>query len=207
MPLNLEQFGNKEQGDEAGTCQIEGKDIEDARLVQDDKEEYVETYIKEYEQQLQRGEADGSFLESEVGERQGLQGIHSHHHGHHQQVVVMLGITQRVGNGSDEAKDAQQEHGRQCCYQGKSRTEYSVGPGPSLSPLLLGGAVIGKPEQCCFHAKGQQCQDECRIGIDVGGDAVIARLRGHVVCVKWHKQIIEEASHNTAQSVYGSVFE
>ena len=65
--------------------------------------------------------------------------------------------------------------------------------------------LVGKPEECGFHAECKYHQDKCCIGIEIGDDAIASACGRDDMCVEWDKQIIEKASHNTGQSVDGRV--
>ena len=65
--------------------------------------------------------------------------------------------------------------------------------------------VVGKAKQRGFHAKRQQYQDQCHIGIYIGAHTIIARSLRHIVRIKWHQQIIQESANDTRQPVNGRI--
>ena len=77
----------------------------------------------------------------------------------------MLSIAQGTANRINEDKDCQQEDCRQGAYSSKCRREHRIG---------LGLLIVGKAEQRGLHAKCQQYEDECCIGIDIGANAIVA---------------------------------
>ena len=90
LPIDFEQIRHEEQRDESCTEQIDEEHVKDGRLAQQHEVNQVQGDVQGDEQQLQRGKTDGPFLESQIAEGNGLQGIKGHNDSHHQQIVGML---------------------------------------------------------------------------------------------------------------------
>ena len=146
----------------------------------------------------------------------------------------MGAIAQMGGNGVDEGEEQHEEKRCQRPHRGKSRGEDRVRPvaiatrtlrpGSSLgkgtrsqlpatrwpsSPRRGAGgrpAVVGEAEERGLHAECQQHQEQRRIGIDVGGHAIVARFAGHVARMNQHQQIVQETAYDAAQPVDYRVF-
>ena len=127
------------------------------------------------------------MLESKVTERQSLQGVEGDHRSHHQQVFGMFSIAEIACYGCDETEDKQKEKGREASYHGKAGREYGI---------RLFTFIVGKTEKRCLHAKRQHYKNQCRIGIHICTDAIIARCLGHVVRVERYEQIVEESPYD-----------
>lgn len=206
IPVNPNQVGDEEQGDKPGAGQIDGKDVEDTRLAEHDEVKQIEPDIEGYKQEFERGETDGTLLEPQIAERQGLQGIHGHNDRHYPEVFGMPGIPKGGGYGGNETKDEQQEQSRERAYQGKTGRENRPLPdfGILYSPHREGG-IIGIAEERGLEAEGEQHHNERGIGVNVGRYAVIARLGGHIVSVEGNEQVVEETPHDAAQPIDNSV--
>jgi len=109
----------------------------------------------------------------------------------------MVSIANGTTDGTDKAEDQQQEYSRERCDSNEGGGEDGVG---------LGLFIVGKAEQRGLHAKGQQYQYECRVGIDVGADAVVARVLGHVMRIKRYEQVVQEPADDAGEAVDGRVF-
>ena len=109
----------------------------------------------------------------------------------------MLIVTKKFGYRRNETKDECQENSCQRGDQSKTGGEHGVGM------LLL---IVGIAEKGSFHSKGQQDQNEDSIGINVGGDTVVARLGGHIMSVERDEHVVEETSDDAAQTIDGSIF-
>ena len=186
--MDAEKVWQEEQCDKSRAKQVDKEDVEDRRLAQPHEIEEIEPDVQEDKQQLQRCKADRPLLKPQIAEWDGLQSIKSHHDSHHCQVVRVLGISKGRADGSNKAEDQQQEYCRECGNGGKRGRKDGVG-------LCL--LVVRKTEKRRLHAKGQQHEDKCRIGIDVGADTVIARIFGHIVGVKRYQQVVQEPAYNT----------
>ena len=65
--------------------------------------------------------------------------------------------------------------------------------------------VVGKAEQGCLHAKRQQNQYQCHVGIDIGADAIVAGIVRHIVSVERNQQIVQEPAYDTRQPIDGRI--
>ena len=97
----------------------------------------------------------------------------------------MGGISQRSTDGVDECEQQQHENGRQRADHGHRRREDGVG---------LIAVVVGIAKQRGLHAEGEQHEDESRVGIDVGADAIVAGIFWHIASIERHQHIVEEAA-------------
>ena len=197
MPLDLEEVGDKEQGDEARTEQVDEEHIKHRCLTQQHEIDEVQADVQNDEEHLQRGKADGPLLEPQITEGDGLQRIERHHHCHHQQIVGMLCIPQRTTDRADKSEDAQQEHQCQRPHHCHHRREDGIG---------LALLIVGEAEQGGLHAECQYHENQRCIGIDVRADAIVARFVRHIVSVERYEQIIQESAYNTAQAINRGVF-
>ena len=133
----------------------------------------------------------------EEAEGKGLQGIQSHHDGHDLDVVMVLCVVDELPNGAYEAEDQHEEQRRERTNDRHCGGEYGV----RLLPIIVGIA-----EECSLHAKGEEDHQECRVGIEVGDDAVASALCRDATCIERHKHVVQETSDNTAQAIDGCVF-
>ena len=112
------------------------------------------------------------ILIAQVAEGNGLQRIQCYYNSHHLQVFWMLSISQRLADWCDQSENQQQEDQRQRADGSHSRRE---------NGLRLLSLIVGIAKQGSLHAKRQQHQNQCRIGIDIRTYAIVARGFGHVV--------------------------
>ena len=159
--------------------------------------EDVERDVEHDEQHLQREELDGAVLVAQPSERDGLKGVESHAGRHHAHILRMGGITHGRGDGGEERQHDGHEQ------QGHAAHHSECG---AIDRLRVFPFLVGKAEQCGFHAEGEQHHDQGHVGINVGHDAVASAFHTHLRSVEGHEQVVQEPADDAAKSINGGVF-
>ena len=192
----LLEFLVKAEGDAGGAGQIDVEGITHVVPIEHHIIAHVEGDVEHDEQQFEGCKLKRAFLVTQVGKGYALKGIdgHGYKHGPHIGRVVGIahGRTQRVNKGKHQGHKQQ----RGAAHHGKGGGIYPAGV------LTL---LVHETEKGSFHAIRQYNQQQGRVGIQIGYDAIAATGGTDLGRVERHKQIVEETSHYARHAIDGGV--
>ena len=137
---------------------------------QDNEVEQIQADVQEDEQQLERGKLPRFALVAQVGKRDALEGVQRYHDCHCPDVLGMGAVAHPARDARQEGEYQQHKQQRGACHCHERRAIDGLG-------ILL--ALVGKAEEGRLHTVGEDDEQQCRVGIHVGDDAIAARSGGH----------------------------
>ena len=104
------QFGYHAKHNGRGAYKVEKESICYIIAFHPDIINQVQGYVQENKQQLERRKLNGTFLITQISERNTLNGIHCHYNHHHSHIPGMLSVLQPVGDRLEK----QQPQSKEC---------------------------------------------------------------------------------------------
>ena len=172
-----------------------GKRTEHLRHHQEDEE--CQEDIRYDERKLERHELQRAAVDPQFGEHDGLKSVQPDDNGHAPDILGLVGISHRPGNRTDQCKHGRDEQKGNGSYHLERRT---------IHPARVFSVLVGKAEQGGLHAEGQDCQQQSRISIQIGDNAVAAAGGSNLIGINRYQQIVQEPPDYAAEAVYSGVF-
>ena len=152
-------------------------------LGQADEQEQGEHDVRDDEGELERHEANRPALLTQTAEHYSLEGVLRDDEGHAGDVFGVRSVAEAAGDGMQEAQNRRQEHQRHQPHHAKRGAVHHA------AVFLL---LAAEAEEGGLHAESEQGEQQRRVGVEVGDDAVAAALGSYVICVDGDEQVVEK---------------
>ncbi len=208
MPLISGILGDKEEGHHGRAEEVRHENEAHAvvelleerlagrNLRHDQEDEEVQQDARDDEGQLQEHEAQRPALLAQAAEHDCLERILRRDEREHRNVLRVRFIAHRPGNRGQQQEDHREEEDPHAAHHAE---------GAAVDHLVVRAGLVREAEERRLHAEGQQRQEQRRVGVQVGHDAVPAALHGDVVRVHRHQQIVQEPPDDAHQPVQGCI--
>ncbi len=183
----MEELRDEEEGDERCADEVEHEDVVNVVLTHRYEVEYVESDVQYDEEEFECGELYCLLTEPQEGEGYCLNGVDGYADCHDLHVFGVGSLSEGCGYVTGEDEYAREEDSYKYGYDCHRRREDGV---------VVLSFFIGKAEEGGLHTEGEDDQDECHEGVEVGHYSVATVGCRYDMGVEGYEQIVEKSAED-----------